>query len=45
MQARYGVNASVEVREVAGPSLRDQASLYLHADILVQMHGAALGDS
>ena len=43
MQAHYGDRATLQVREVEKPSLRDQASIYYNASILVQMHGAALG--
>ena len=43
MQASFGVQATLQVREVERPSLREQASIYYNASILIQMHGAALG--
>lgn len=37
-------NASIRVEELNSESLASQASKYMRADILIQMHGAALGN-
>ena len=45
MQGHFKEKATFAIHEVEDPSLLQQASMYHNASIVIQMHGAALGEA
>lgn len=44
LQARFPGTLNITVDKLEGKSLRQQAALYYNASIVIQTHGAALGE-
>ena len=45
VQGHFKEKANFAIHEVEEPSLLQQASMYHNASIVIQMHGAALGEA